>query len=108
MTINPMLLRLLIRFPGTTMIFRTFTTHILKVRTIIVNQIYPPEPQLKKSNTTILDTHLAVANQISPDLQLKNLTPHIPKPHFVAYGFVSSKMYHKSDDFDNDKGFFPF
>ena len=52
MTINPMLLRLLIRLPGTTMNFRTFTTHILKVRTIIVNQIYPSELQLKKSNPT--------------------------------------------------------
>ena len=52
MTINPMLLRLLIRLPCTTINFRTFTTHILKVRTLIVNQIYPPELQLKKSNPT--------------------------------------------------------
>ena len=47
----------------------------------MVNQIYPPELQLNKANSTyseapFLDLHLSVAN-----------------------GFVSSKIYGKSDDF---------
>ena len=50
----------------------------------MVNQIYPPELQLNKANTTyteapFLDLHLSVAN-----------------------GFVSSKIYDKLDDFDSD------
>ena len=48
----------------------------------MVNQIYPPELQLNKANTTdteapFLDLHLSIAN-----------------------GFVSSKIYDKRDDFD--------
>ena len=48
------------------------------------NQIYPPELQLNKANTTdieapFLDLHLSVAN-----------------------GYVSSKIYYKRDDFDFD------
>ena len=51
----------------------------------MVNQIYPPELQLNKANTSdteapFLDLHLSISN-----------------------GFVSSKMYDKRDDFD-----FPF
>ena len=50
----------------------------------MVNQIYPPELQLNKANTTdtgapFLDLHLSIAN-----------------------GFVSSKIYDKRDDFDFD------
>ena len=50
----------------------------------MINQIYPPELQLNKANTTdteatILDLHLSIAN-----------------------GFVSSKIYDKRDDFDFD------
>ena len=48
----------------------------------LVNQIYPPELRLNKSN--ISDTE-------SPFLDL-----HLP----VANGFVSSKIYDKLDDFD--------
>ena len=57
----------------------------------MVNQIYPPEPQLNKANTsdteaTFLDLHLS-----------------------SSYGFVSSKIYDKRDEFDFDKVFFfPF
>ena len=56
----------------------------------MVNQIYPPELQLNKANTTdteapFLDFHLSVAN-----------------------GFVSSKIYDKRDDFDFDIVNFPF
>ena len=56
----------------------------------IVNQIYPPELQLNKANTTdtevpFLDLHLSIAN-----------------------GFVSSKIYDKRDDFDLDIVNFPF
>ena len=58
----------------------------------MVNQIYPPELQLNKTNTTdteapFLDLHLSIAN-----------------------GFVSSKIYDKRDDFDFDKHVvnFPF
>ena len=50
----------------------------------MVNQIYPPEPQLNKAN--ISDTE-------APFLDL----------HFsVANGFVSCKIYDKRDDFDFD------
>ena len=50
----------------------------------MINQIYPPELQLNKANTTdteapFLDLHLSIAN-----------------------GFVSSKIYDKRDDFDFD------
>ena len=50
----------------------------------MVNQIYPPELQLKKANTSdtevpFLDLHLSISN-----------------------GFVSSKIYDKRDDFDFD------
>ena len=56
----------------------------------MVNQIYPPELQLNKANTSdtvapFLDLHLSVAN-----------------------GFVSSKIYDKRDDFDFDIVNFPF
>ena len=50
----------------------------------MVNQIYPPELQLKKANTSdteapFWDLHLSISN-----------------------GFVSSKIYDKRDDFDFD------
>ena len=56
----------------------------------MVNQIYPSELQLNKSNISdteapFLDLHLSVAN-----------------------GFVSSKIYDKRDDFDFDRVKFPF
>ena len=56
----------------------------------MVNQIYPPELQLNKANTSdteapFLDLHLSISN-----------------------GFVSSKIYDKRDDFDFDKVTFPF
>ena len=56
----------------------------------IVNQIYPPELQMNKADTTdteapFLDLHLSIAN-----------------------GFVSSKIYDKRDDFDSDIVNFPF
>ena len=56
----------------------------------IVNQIYPPELQLNKANTSdteapVLDLHLIISN-----------------------GFVSSKIYDKRDDFDFDIVNFPF
>ena len=56
----------------------------------MVNQIYPPELQLNKANTSdteapILDLHLSISN-----------------------GFVSSKIYDKRDDFDFDIVNFPF
>ena len=56
----------------------------------MVNQIYPPELQLNKANTTdteapFLDLHLSIAD-----------------------GFVSSKIYDKRDDFDFDTVNFPF
>ena len=55
----------------------------------MVNQIYPPELQLNKANTSdteapFLDLHLSISN-----------------------GFVSSKMYDKHDDFDFDFQNFP-
>ena len=56
----------------------------------MVNQIYPPELQLKKLILQIprppfLDLHLSISN-----------------------GFVSSKIYDKCDDFDFDIVKFPF
>ena len=56
----------------------------------MVNQIYPSELQLDKTNTSdsaapFLDLHLSISN-----------------------GFVSSKIYDKRDDFDFDKVNFPF
>ena len=56
----------------------------------MVNQIYPPELQLNKANTSdteapFLDLHLSISN-----------------------GFVSSKIYDKRDDFDFDIVDFPF
>ena len=56
----------------------------------MVNQIYPPELQLNKANTSdteapFLDLHLSAAN-----------------------GFVSSKIYDERDDFDFDIVNFPF
>ena len=56
----------------------------------MVNQIYPPELQLNKANTSdteapFLDLHLSISN-----------------------GFVSSKIYDKLDDFDFDIVNFPF
>ena len=56
----------------------------------MVNQIYPPELQLNKTNTSdteapFLDLHLSVSN-----------------------GFVSPKNYDKRDDFDFDIVNFPF
>ena len=56
----------------------------------MVNQIYPPEPQLTIANTSdtatpFLDLHLSISN-----------------------GFVSSKIYDKRDDFDFDIVNFPF
>ena len=54
------------------------------------NQIYPPELRLNTANTSdtealFLDLHLSISN-----------------------GFVSSKIYHKRDDFDFDIVNFPF
>ena len=56
----------------------------------MVNRIYPPELQLNEANTAdteapFLDLHLSISN-----------------------GFVSSKMYDKSDEFDFDIVNFPF
>ena len=56
----------------------------------MVNQIYPPELQLNKANTSdtearFLDLHLSISN-----------------------GFVSSKICDKRDDFDFDIVNFPF
>ena len=56
----------------------------------MVNQIYPPELQLNKANTSdteapFLDLHLSTSN-----------------------GFVSSKIYDKRDDFEFDIVNFPF
>ena len=56
----------------------------------MVNQIYPSELQLNKANTS--DTE-------APFLDL-----HL----FNSYGFVSSKIYDKRDDFDFDIVNFPF
>ena len=56
----------------------------------MINQIYPPELQLNKANTSdteapFLDLHLSISN-----------------------GFVSSKIYDKRNDFDFDIVNFPF
>ena len=56
----------------------------------MVNQIYPPELQLNKANTSdteapFMDFHLS-----------------------ISYGFVSSKIYDKCDYFDFDIVNFPF
>ena len=56
----------------------------------MVNQIYSPELQLDKANTSdteapCLDLHLSISN-----------------------GFVSSKIYDKRDDFDFDIVYSPF
>ena len=56
----------------------------------MVNQIYPPELQLNKANTSdteapFLDLHLSISN-----------------------GLVSSKIYDKRDYFDFDIFYFPF
>ena len=56
----------------------------------MVNQIYPPELQLNKANTSgteapFLDLHMSISN-----------------------GFVSCKIYDKRDDFDFDIVNFPF
>ena len=56
----------------------------------MVNQIYPPELQLNKANTS--DTEV-------PFLDL-NLS--------ISNGFVSTKIYDKHDDFDFDIVNFPF
>ena len=63
------------------MTFRILTILILS-RGRMVSQIYPPELQFNKANTTdteapFLDLHLSIAN-----------------------GFVTSKVYNKRDDFD--------
>ena len=56
----------------------------------MINQIYPPELQLNKANTSdtetpFLDLHVSISN-----------------------GFVLSKIYDKLDDFDFDTVIFPF
>ena len=56
----------------------------------MINQIYPPELQLNKANTSdteapFLDLHLSISN-----------------------GFVSTKIYDKRDGFDFDIVNFPF
>ena len=58
----------------------------------MVNRIYPPELQLNKAYTSdteapCLDLHLSISN---------------------GFGFVSSKIYDKRDDFDFDIVNFPF
>ena len=56
----------------------------------MVNQIYSPQLQLNKANTS--DTEAPVL-----DLRLS-----------ISNGFVSSKIYDKRDDFDFDIVSFPF
>ena len=56
----------------------------------MVNQIYPPELQLNKDNTT--DTE----------------APFLDLNRSIANGFVTSKIYDKRDDFDFDVVNFPF
>ena len=56
----------------------------------MVNQIYPPELQLNKANTSATEAPFL-------DLQLS-----------ISNGFVSSKIYDKRDDFDFDIVNFPF
>ena len=57
---------------------------------VTISQIYPPELQLNKANTT--DTKAPFS-----DLNLS-----------IANGFVPSKIYDKRDDFDFDIVNFPF
>ena len=54
----------------------------------MINQIYPPELQLNKANTT--------------DTEVPFLYLHLS----IANGFASCKIYDKRDDFDFDKVFF--
>ena len=56
----------------------------------MVNQMYPPELQLKKAN--------------SSDTEAPFLDLHLP----ISSCFVSSKIYDKRDDFDFDIVNFPF
>ena len=56
----------------------------------MVNQIYPPEWQLNKANTSDTEAHFL-------DLHLS-----------ISNGFVSSKIFDKRDDFDFDKVNFLF
>ena len=56
----------------------------------MVDQLYPPELQLNKANTSDTEAPLL-------DLQLS-----------ISYGFVSCKIYDKRDDFDFDIVNFPF
>ena len=56
----------------------------------VVNQIYPPELQLNKANTSDTEDPLF-------DLNL-----------YISNGFVSSKIYEKRDDFEFDIVNFPF
>ena len=56
----------------------------------MVNQIYPPELQLTKANTS--------------DTEAPFLNLHLS----FSYGFVLSKIYDKPDDFDCDIVNFPF
>ena len=56
----------------------------------MVNQIYPPELQLNKANTS--DTQ----------------APFWDSPLYISNGFVSSKIYDKNDYFDFDILNFPF
>ena len=55
----------------------------------MVNQMYPPELQLNKANTSDTD---------APFLDFLS----------ISHGFVSSKIYYKRDDFDFDIVNFPF
>ena len=56
----------------------------------MVNQIYPPELQLNKANTS--DTEV----------------PFLDLHQSISNGFDSSKIYDKRDDFDFDTVNFPF
>ena len=56
----------------------------------MVNRMYPSELQLNKANTS--DTE----------------TPFLDLHLYISNGFVSSKIYHKRDDFDFDMVNFPF
>ena len=56
----------------------------------MVNQIYPSELQLNKANTSGTDA------------------PFLDLHRSISNGFVSSKIYHKRDDFDFDIVNFPF
>ena len=56
----------------------------------MVNQIYPSELQLNKANTS--------------DTEVPFLDFHL----YISNGFVSSKIYYKSDDFDFNIVNFPF